>query len=139
MGSVIKRYKMPIICLKPSSWTVGVCVLFYFYGSREALQEEKGGMKKGRGRPCRNWGLGDRGAPIYHALKDSTDQSRDNRHVRSQKRGECSGNKTNLSLPAYMQVFYLTSVDSSLHVGLRSLVQGISQRLKRGCEWSLVL
>lgn len=49
MGSVIKRYKMPIICLTPSSWTVGVCVLFYFYGSREALQEEKGGMKKGRG------------------------------------------------------------------------------------------
>lgn len=52
MGSVIKRYKMPIICLTPSSWTVGVCVLFYFYGSREALQEGKGGkMREGRGGP----------------------------------------------------------------------------------------
>lgn len=50
MGSVIKRYKMPIICLTPSSWTVGVCVLFYFYGSREALQEGEGGKEReGRG------------------------------------------------------------------------------------------
>ena len=52
MGSVIKRYKMPIICLTPSSWTVGVCVLFYFYGSREALQEGEGGKEReGRERP----------------------------------------------------------------------------------------
>lgn len=50
MGSVIKRYKMPIICLTPSSWTVGVCVLFYIYGSREALQEGEGGKEReGRG------------------------------------------------------------------------------------------
>lgn len=50
MGSVIKRYKMPIICLTPSSWTVGVCVLFYFYGSREALQEGKGGKERRGGK-----------------------------------------------------------------------------------------
>lgn len=51
--------------------------------------------------------------------------------------------RPNLSLPTYMQVlqlsFYLTSVDSSLRVGLLSLVQGIPQRLKRGCGWSLIL
>lgn len=55
MGSVIKRYKMPIICLTPSSWTVGVCVLFYFYGSREALQEEREGMRKGGGIGIGGW------------------------------------------------------------------------------------